>query len=37
MEQPDGFVIPSKENKVCKLVKSRYGLKISTQIVTCDF
>ena len=24
MEQPEGFVVPGKENKVCKLVKSLY-------------
>ena len=27
MEQPDGFVVPGKENKVCRLIKSLYGLK----------
>ncbi|PHT92931.1 hypothetical protein T459_00813 [Capsicum annuum] len=27
MEQPEGFVVPGKENKVCKLIKSLYGLK----------
>ncbi|PHT34686.1 putative mediator of RNA polymerase II transcription subunit 37c [Capsicum baccatum] len=27
MEQPEGFVVPGKENKVCKLGKSLYGLK----------
>ena len=27
IEQPGGFVVPGKENKVCKLVKSLYGLK----------
>ena len=27
MEQPEGFVAPRQENKVCKLVKSLYGLK----------
>ena len=27
IEQLEGFVVPEKENKVCKLVKSLYGLK----------
>ena len=27
MEQPEGFIVPGKEKKVCKLVKSLYGLK----------
>ena len=27
MEQPKGFVLPGNETKVCKLVKSLYGLK----------
>ena len=27
MEQLEGFVVPGKENKVCKLIKSLYGLK----------
>ena len=27
MEQPEGFVMPGQENKVCKLIKSLYGLK----------
>ena len=27
MEQPEGLVVPGKENKVCKLKKSLYGLK----------
>jgi len=26
MEQPDGFVVPGEENKVCRLIKSLYGL-----------
>ena len=26
MEQPEGFIVPGKENKVCRLVKSLYGL-----------
>ena len=29
MNQPEGFVIPRKENFVCKLKKSLYGLKQS--------
>ena len=27
MEQSEGFVLKGNENKVCKLVKSLYGLK----------
>nr|GEW78770.1 zinc finger, CCHC-type [Tanacetum cinerariifolium] len=27
MNQPQGFIMPSNENKVCKLIKSVYGLK----------
>ncbi|GJV11722.1 zinc finger, CCHC-type containing protein [Tanacetum coccineum] len=27
MEQPEGFVIQGQENKVCKVIKSLYGLK----------
>ncbi|CAH9115649.1 unnamed protein product [Cuscuta europaea] len=27
MEQPEGFRVPSQENKVCKIIKSLYGLK----------
>ena len=27
MEQLKGFLVPSKEQKVCKLIKSHYGLK----------
>ncbi|KAI3790253.1 hypothetical protein L2E82_03169 [Cichorium intybus] len=29
MEQPEGFIIPGKENLVCRLKKSLYGLKQS--------
>ena len=27
MEQPEGFIVPSQGKKVCRLVKSLYGLK----------
>ena len=27
IDQPEGFVVPREEKKVCKLVKSLYGLK----------
>ncbi|GJX15415.1 zinc finger, CCHC-type containing protein [Tanacetum coccineum] len=27
MNQPQGFIMPGNENKVCKLIKSSYGLK----------
>ena len=27
MDQPEGFIVPSKENYICKLKKSLYGLK----------
>ena len=26
MKQPKGFVVPGRENKVCKLIRSLYGL-----------
>ena len=27
IDQPEGFIIPRQEKKVCKLIKSLYGLK----------
>ena len=27
MEQLEGFIVPSQEKKVCRLIKSHYGLK----------
>ena len=27
MEQLEGFIVPGQEKKICKLVKSLYGLK----------
>ena len=27
MEQPEGFIVKGQEKKVCKLIKSIYGLK----------
>jgi hypothetical protein len=32
MEQPTGFVTPGKENQVCRLKKSLYGLKQSSRV-----
>ena len=32
MEQPEGFVVKGQEKKVCKLVKSIYGLKQAGQV-----
>ena len=32
MKQPEGFVIPGKENMVCKLNKGVYGLKQSGRL-----
>ena len=33
MEQPEGFVLKGNETKVCKLVKSLYGFKKSSQTI----
>ena len=27
LEQPEGFIVPGQEQKVCRLIKSLYGLK----------
>ena len=27
LEQPEGFIVPGQEQKVCQLIKSLYGLK----------
>ena len=32
MEQPEGFVVKGQERKVCKLVKSIYGLKQARRV-----
>ena len=32
MEQPEGFIAKGEENKVCKLVRSLYGLKQAGQV-----
>ena len=34
LEQPEGFVVPGKEKKVCKLIKSPYG-QDKHQTMTC--
>jgi len=31
MKQPKGFVVPSQEKKVCKLIRSLFGLKHAPQ------
>jgi hypothetical protein len=32
MAQPEGYIISNFQNKVCKLLKSTYGLKQSTRM-----
>ncbi len=32
MQQPEGFVIPGREQEVCRLVKSIYGLKQASRV-----
>ena len=34
MDKPEGCMVPGEEQKVCMLVKSLYGFKISTQTMT---
>ncbi|CAM8998041.1 unnamed protein product [Rhodiola kirilowii] len=29
MKQPEGFIMPGNENKVCKFIKSLYGMKLA--------
>ena len=38
MKQPEGFAIPGKEEEVCRLVKSLYGLKQASRVwnVECN-
>ena len=31
IEQPEAFIVPGKEKKVCKLIKTLYGLKQAQQ------
>ena len=37
MEQPRGFVVPSKTNKVCRLANSLYGVKQSPKQLHATF
>lgn len=37
MQQPEGFVIPGKEQEVCRLVKSIYGLKQASRVWNIKF
>ena len=33
MDQPEGFIVPSKDDHVCKLKRSLYVLKVSSSMV----
>ena len=37
MKQPEGFTIPGKEEEVCRLVKSLYGLKQASRVWNVKF
>ncbi|KZS13017.1 Uncharacterized protein APZ42_021944 [Daphnia magna] len=37
MKQPEGFIIPGKEEEVCRLVKSLYGLKQASRVWNVKF
>ena len=37
MEQPEGFITPGNEKKVCRLIKSIYGLKQASRVWNIKF
>ena len=37
MQQPEGFVLPGQEGKVCRLIKSIYGLKQDSRVWNVKF
>jgi hypothetical protein len=37
MQQPEGFVIPGREQEVCRLIKSIYGLKQASRVWNIKF